>query len=189
MNPYPAYNVPSDTAGDIGESGISAVYNDYIPESRLCQVRTDFFRERDDCMTVISEKISECGEGWRLTLPIPRFADDAPERLNQFYDRLASSASELAAKLGGNLTGELHVACTGETVSLYIDFFGYRGRELVFCRRISDNRDSDGNEIPPPKAVRRLISHGGGWYTDGTYYFVYENTFTPGSASGVNVFS
>lgn len=148
-------------------------------------MRTDFFRERDDCMTVISEKISECGEGWRLTIPLPRFGDGAPDRLNRFYDRLASAASELAAKLGGNLVGELHVVRTGEAVSLYIDFFGYRGRELVFCRRISDNRDSDGNEIPPPKAVRHLIRPDGGWYTDGTDFFVYENTFTPGAASGV----
>lgn len=136
-------------------------------------------------MTVISEKLSECGEGWRLMMSVPRFADGAPERLNRFYERFASAATELAAKLGGNLTGELHVTRTGEEVSLYIDFFGYRGRELVFCRRISDNRDSDGNGIPPPKSVRRLIRPGGGWYTDGTDFFVYENTFTPGSASGV----
>lgn len=136
-------------------------------------------------MTVVSERISECGEGWRLTMPVPRFGGGAPERLNRFYDRLASSAAVLAAKIGGNLSGELHIVRTGGTVSLYIDFFGYRGRELVFCRRISDNRDADGNEIPPPKAVRHLIRSGGGWYTDGTYIFVYENTFTPGAASGV----
>lgn len=118
-------------------------------------------------------------------MPLPRFGDGAPDRLNRFYDRLSSSAAELAAKLGGNLVGELHVVRAGGSVSLYIDFFGYRGRELVFCRRISDNRDSDGNEIPPPKAVRRLIRPDGGWYTDGTDCFVYENTFTPGAASGV----
>ena len=118
-------------------------------------------------------------------MPIPRFGGGAPERLNRFYDRLASSAAALAAKIGGNLSGELHIVRTGGTVSLYIDFFGYRGREPVFCRRISDNRDADGNEIPPPKAVRHLIRPGCGWYTDGTYIFVYENTFTPGAASGV----
>lgn len=82
----------------------------------------------------------------------------------------------------GNLIGELHIVCTKGLVSLYIDLIGYRGRELVFCRRISDNRDSDGNEIPPPAEVRRRLTQGGGWYTDGETYYVYKNSFTPGGA-------
>lgn len=118
-------------------------------------------------------------------MELPIFSGEESERINSFYERLTASAAVLAGAVGGNLIGELHVTCIGDIASLYIDFFGYRGRELVFCRRISDTRGTDGNVIPPPKKVRRQIKSGGGWYTDGTNFYVYDNSFTVGSGAGV----
>ncbi len=144
-------------------------------------------------MWTASEKIvkhgcNEDGKPYTVRIEVPCFSDDdeAGKRLNAFYHRLSEKIGQTAEENGCTVIGELHRAYSGEGIfSLYIDFFWYRGRELLACRRISDTRNAEGLELPPPSKLKRKLPGNGGWYYDGSSCVIYENKFTPGAEQGV----
>ena len=56
-------------------------------------------------MRVISERITDRGGDWRLTMQLPRFSDEGYERVNEFYDRIADSARAIARICAEILSG------------------------------------------------------------------------------------
>lgn len=144
-------------------------------------------------MRIVPERITEygkndAGERYSVRLEIPRFEgeEEVFSEANGFYTSLAEAVAEEAKRKGQTVLCELHRGlCEENLCSFFLDFLRYRDGKLLFCRRISDTRGSDGRMLPPPAKLTRKIPPGGGWYLAGQDVVVYENSFTPGREQGV----
>ena len=117
---------------------------------------------------VLGERISlPDGTSCVISLSLPFFSDEMPGKksLSSFYRRLYVAVRETAVRLSCAVRSELEIASEDENgFSLIFDLFFSRGRELILCHRISDNRLWDGTTVIPPRRIARAISSDGGWY-------------------------
>lgn len=116
------------------------------------------------------------GKRFSLLVTLPQLGESVPP----FYERLYETVRELCERRGCCLRAELVIPWReAGACSFYLDFLWYRGRELLSCYRLSDNRDAGGERLAPPRALRQSIPKNGGWFRCGEGYVTYENAFTP----------
>ena len=136
--------------------------------------------------TVISGK-NEAGEPYILNLQLPIFPDEdeISEKLNKYYSDFMSVLKDNAEKFSLVTVSELRVTCnSGDAASFYIDIANYKDGNLLKYIRVSDNRDENGNEIPFPKHIEKMMRVNDGFYRDADNYYVFKNVFEPGGEKG-----
>ena len=113
-----------------------------------------------------------------LSLPYRQEDDAVSARINAFYQGLAERLSAAVKEKGGSFVSEVIPIWEGaEGTSLLFDVLYYRGKELLSCVRIADNRTPDGYPMELPRRMRHRLTEGGGWYRDAEQYYFYRSLF------------
>ena len=91
------------------------------------------------------------GKRFSLIVSLPQLGEEIPP----FYERLYETMRELCERRGCALRAEMVVTRREEgACSFYLDVLWYRGKELLSCYRLADNRDAAGERLPPPPFLR-----------------------------------
>lgn len=124
---------------------------------------------------------NESGEPYTLRLELPLFSGETEtdKKLNDFYSLLANKLEETAKRLSLVIVSDLHITYSSEgCASFFTDTAYYKNGKLLKYSRISDNRDGLGNELPPPKSLKKKLRGADGFYRDNDSYYVYKNIFS-----------
>mgnify|MGYP004595346919 CR=1 FL=1 len=112
------------------------------------------------------------------------------EKTDEFYRQLAEGC--VSEEFTTNLSCRL--CCSSENAySLYFDLRYYKGSELVFFKRFSDNRKQNGLCIMPeevfvhPAMIKKrfVLKSTSDWYFLDGKITVFKNTFRPGDGQGI----
>ena len=96
---------------------------------------------------------NENGKGWSLSLELPFFDNT---EIDGFYCLVYSEIKKKCIEKGIRAQSKVNISLVkDEKISLYTDILFKSERRLLFLYRLCDNRDGNGNEIIPPKKVKK----------------------------------